>query len=109
MNVSQATSLVDSLLDRSDSDAIQNESRHRVSEVLILAHVLERNLSGAPELKHALTFARSFAATNCSRLALTSPLHACKHQKSGSVALALERIVLVIVEPRFVRSRLVKP
>ncbi len=71
MNVSQAVSLVDSFLDRSDSDAIQNELSNRVSEVLVLAHVLERNLSGVPELKHGLTFARSLAATNRPRLALS--------------------------------------
>jgi hypothetical protein len=71
MNVPQAVSSVDSFIDRSNDDANQNELCYRVSEVLILAHVLERNLSGASELKHGLTFERSFAATNRPRLALS--------------------------------------
>lgn len=71
MNITHAISLVDSFLDRLNDDPIQHELSYKVSEVLILTHVLERNLIAASELKHGLTFARLFASKYRPQLALS--------------------------------------
>ncbi|SAK89621.1 hypothetical protein AWB82_06281 [Caballeronia glebae] len=43
----------------------------RASEVMILVHMLKRNLKGGLELNHGLTFARIFAARGLPTVALS--------------------------------------
>ncbi|SAL07542.1 hypothetical protein AWB78_08624 [Caballeronia calidae] len=69
MDVIDALVLVDSFRTRF-GDPAQAEIDFKTKTVMMLIHVLERNLDADFELRHGLTFARAIAASHRPHLAL---------------------------------------
>ena len=71
MRTSEALLLIDSLQTSLRDDLAQMETHFSSRKVMVLIHVLERNLDACSELRHGLTHGRSFAAKGRPGLALS--------------------------------------